>query len=84
MLIISEEDDFDWSDDDCIDDRCASGQCRIIKNRLHYQRMRNKHVRELNKNHRMIFNRDMREDEVKRIIDFFRMGWLNRPISETK
>jgi hypothetical protein len=78
MLIISEETDLDWSDDDCLDEKCASGQCRAIKNRLHYQRMRNKHVRELNRDHYLLFNRDMREDEIKRVVDFFRMGWLNR------
>ena len=84
MLIISEETDLDWSDDDCIDEKCVSGQCRFIRDRLHYQRMRNKHVRELNRDHYLLFNRDMREDEIKRVVDFFRMGWLNRRHKETK
>jgi TATA-binding protein-associated factor Taf7 len=79
MLIISEETDLDWSDDECIDDKCISGQCKAIRERLHYQRMRNQHVRELNKDHNMLFKRDMRQDEIKRVVDFFRMGWLNRP-----
>lgn len=66
--IIYEDDDLSWANDDCPDANCSSGNCRAIKERLRYQRLRNRFIREMNACHRACFNDGLSQEDINGMI----------------